>query len=136
MTLDELIFARLTGNAGLVSLIGQRCYPGTNASQDQTLPYIVWSEVDDTSVNAVEDETGTDEVRVQFEVFAGTRREAKQVLTRLRAALRNWVSSSTDPRVEGVSRQQSVDDFEQPIDGSQLGDYRLIQDYLIWVTAA
>jgi hypothetical protein len=130
--LDPVIFARLQSRPSLKALVGDRCYP-EDAQQGSALPLVVWTYPTEESWNALDGETGTDQLRVQFDVYGSTRDQARAVLRELRAALMDWSSPVTVPRVAGCSRQNAVSGFDEDPAGSGTAVHRIVQDYLIWI---
>lgn len=113
MTIDELIFSRLTAWVGLNAIIGTRVYPN-RGPQGVTVPYIVWATVTSREPTTF----GTNQTprpitaRFQFDIYATTYSQMKQIRLELKLALRGWITSD----VAGTEIDNEIDDFDDDLD--------------------
>lgn len=125
--IGEVIYTKLTGYAALSALIGARVYPG-QLPQRPTLPAICYARVSTTAVQTRDNagRAGLERPRYQFDCWATTRKEARQVAAELRYALATFPQSS-NPRVDVALLQNDFDDYEPDTDR-----HRAIVDVFIW----
>lgn len=113
MTLGELIYAAVTGNAAASALLGTRIYPNRRPQAAQTFPLAVYSIVSDVPYNSF---TGTAQTRLsrarlQVDVYARTYLEAQ----RAAQAVDDVIANLTSPDLSGdrdVSRDLYEDETE------------------------
>ena len=94
MAIEDLIYTRLSGFAGLAALVGARIYPD-ELPQDVAVPAVVYSLVaDDTpQPQQVTGQTDLIRARYQFDCWAETPLEARNVRLQLRLALKRWATA-------------------------------------------
>ena len=92
MALEESIYTRLTGFAGLSALVSTRVYPG-RLPQNPTLPAVVYEGIAGFEFPAFSSNSGTETRTFQITAWAETYSEAKSVETQIKLALKRWRSS-------------------------------------------
>lgn len=125
-TIEEVIYAKLTGYAPLAALVGERVYR-IQLPQRATLPALTYRRVS-TAAYPTRDEThaSLERPRFQFNCWGGSYRSAREVAQELRAALATMEQAS-NPRVDVAFLANEFDDVEPDI-----GRWRVIQDAFIW----
>jgi hypothetical protein len=125
--IGEVLYTKLTGYAGLAALIGSRVYPG-QLPQRPTLPAICYTRVSTTLVQTRDNagRSSLERPRYQFDCWAGTRKETRQIAAELRYALATMPQSS-NPRVDVALVQNDFDDYEPDTDR-----HRAVVDVFIW----
>jgi hypothetical protein len=111
--IEDLIFTRLSGFAGLAALVGDRIYPGA-PPQDVTKPYVRYSLVigQTPQPQQVVGQTDLIRARYQFDAFDSKPAGARAVRNQLRLALKRW--SSAGPPVVQVTFFVSSIDLREP----------------------
>lgn len=118
--IEERIFTRLSGNAGLSALVGSRIYGGT-LPQNVTLPAIIYFLVNDKPLNSLSGENARKNGRYQFDIYAQTYRETKLIKAALLAAMAPYGTDFKAVRIDGSDR------YEKDVELHRLG-----VDYSIW----
>lgn len=101
-TIEDAIFTRASGFAGLSALIGSRVYP-RRLPEGVTLPAATYGLVDDVEPQAMGAGSGVTTARVQFTAWADTFDVARDVAVQLRQAFRRWRGT-----VSGIEVQDSL----------------------------
>lgn len=124
MTIESVLYSRLTGFAGLSALVGSRVYP-TKLKQDSDLPALVYWRVTAERPAAMARDSGIVFARFQVGSFAKRFDDANDVRAQVRAALKRW-SDPGPPEVLDVFLQSEVDLFEDDTKTHHLADdYRI-----------
>lgn len=89
MTIETLLFTRLSTFAGLAALIGTRVYPNI-APQNATRPFVSYRRVTSDRPPAMGSDSGVVRARFQFDTFADEIDSALAVRDQIRAALKRW----------------------------------------------
>lgn len=116
MTIEALIFTRLSGFAGLTALIGTRIYPNI-APQNATWPFVTYRRVTSTRPAAMGSDSGVVRARFQFDTFAEDDDskvgfdDASAVRDQLRAALKRWRDAGP-PVVQDTFLVSEIDLYE------------------------
>ena len=110
MSIQTVLYTRLTTFAGLTSLIGLRAYPQV-APHTPTTPFIVYGEVSDEHHSAMGEDSQVVSSRYQFDVFADTDASKNDVTKQLRKALQRW-RNTTGTIVQATFYLNSVDIYE------------------------
>ena len=87
--IEAAIYSYLSGYAGLIALTSTRIYPDV-CPQEPTLPYLVFSKVDDTPEYTMGGETVLTNAVFQFDAVSDSSIEAKNVAEQLRLALSGY----------------------------------------------
>jgi hypothetical protein len=117
--LAELLYARLTANAGLAALVGNRVHPDM-MPQNAVYPalrYVLVSRVEvvrkPVATGGVGASLAIVRARVQVDVYAKTYRQAHQVATAVRGAVYGWVDPTNGVIGARVTDEQDVNDGEE-----------------------
>ena len=124
MSIEALIYTRLSGFAGLAALVGTRIYPNV-APQNVAAPYIVYRRVTAGRPGAMQADTGIVRGRFQVDVFDGTFDGAAAVREQIRQALQRWRSAGP-PVVQATFLDTQIDLYED-----DTGLHHLADDYEI-----
>lgn len=123
MTLGELIYAALTGNAAASALLGTRVYPNRRPQAAQTFPLAVYSIISDVPYNSL---TGTAQTRLsrarlQVDVYGKTYLDAQ----RTAQAVDDVIANLSSPDLSG-DRDTTRDMYD---DETEL--HRVSTDYIV-----
>ncbi len=129
--LEEVIVARLTGDAGVSAHIGTRLYPG-RLPDDPTYPAGVIQRIDSIDLDGMTCSAEMPTARIQLDWYAAGYGTVTKLARAARVALRRWNDGTTEPPVLDV---RLASDGDWPAD-DELGTaarmvYRRSQDWLI-----
>lgn len=111
--LETVIFSALAQGSPSTDA-GLRVYPN-EAAQGAVVPYVVFSRVSTTPVNALDGHSGIDAVRMQFDCYAATKPAAKQLARQVRSLLQNSTCKAL-PAGEFDDRDPETGLFRQIVD--------------------
>lgn len=123
MTVEAAIYDRLSGYAGLTSLVGTRISPGFKL-QDGNLPAVTYQRVTAQRFSAMSVDSGVVKARYQIDVWAATYASAIAVREAVRGALQRYntaigttiydvyLSSETDLYENDTKQYHIAMDFE------------------------
>lgn len=118
MTIQALLYTRLSGFAGLTALVAGRIYPN-RAPQDAARPYVTYRLVSDTRPPAMNRDSGVARARFQFDAFAdetaGGYDAADAIRVQVSAALKRWRDPVGPPVVQDVFMVSQIDLYEDDI---------------------
>lgn len=129
MSIEALIYTRLSGFAGLTALVATRIYPNV-APQNVAPPYVVYRRITATRPGAMGADTGIVRARFQFDVFAGGTDavgaaqgfdDAAAVREQVRLALQRWRSAGP-PVVQATFLDSQIDLYEDDTELHHLAD--------------
>lgn len=117
--IGELLYARLTGNAGLAALVGTRVHPDM-LPQTVTYPAIRYVQVSRTEVARKPVTSGEPGAKLaivrgtfQLDVYAKAYKQAHLVATAAAAAIYGWRDPANGIIIARVTDQQDVNDTEE-----------------------
>lgn len=90
MSLDTVLYTRLTTFAGLTALISDRVYARNELPQGVALPAVSFMRAGVERVSAMGVDTGLARARVQVDAWASTYDGVRAVAEQLRLALQRW----------------------------------------------
>lgn len=123
--IDDAIYERLTGDAGVAALVSNRIYPD-QVPQDVIWPaIIVHGPASETASYSHEGDENLDTARIQIDCYGSTCASAKQVKAAVRACLSGKRFTGTGARVMSCQLDNSLSGFEPAFKA-----WRLIQDYI------
>jgi hypothetical protein len=94
VTIEETLYSRLSGHAGLVALVTTgRIYPNIKA-QDATLPAVSFRRVTSTRFPAMGSDPDLVKARFQVDAWAATYDSGVAVAAQIRDALQRWRNNS------------------------------------------
>ena len=124
-TIEDAIFSRASGFAGLVALVADRVYPRRLPS-GVTLPAVTYGLIDDVEPQAMGGGAGVTTARFQFTAWAETFGSARDVGVQLRAAFGRWRGT-----VAAIEVQDSLPAGRAEDNDPAAGLFWRHQDYLI-----
>lgn len=113
MTIEEALYAGLTGYGDLATLIGARLYPVV-LPQNGPLPAIAYQRISTVSTEDRDSGAASDDfnqARFQFDIVAESAPNAQAVAIVLRRALRSLIGT-VNPRIDAVFLDNQYDDHE------------------------
>ncbi len=93
MSIESVLYDRLTGYAGLSALISTRLYPNV-APQNVTVPFVTFRRVSAVRDSAFGADAGSVTARFQFDMYATTYSGVRAIAEQLRGALQRWTTTS------------------------------------------
>jgi hypothetical protein len=88
-TVSHALYGRLSGYAGLTSLVATRIYPGA-VPQEQDLPFVAFVRTDEDSEQAFVEDADIDETLFEITSFGATYDSCEAVHEQVRAATRRF----------------------------------------------
>lgn len=131
--LEEALYARLSGFAGLSALVGSRIYP-LRAPQTAALPLVVFQRISTIRWSAFGSDTGLARPRIQVTAWATTAMAAKSVKEQVRAALQRWRGTVAGVEILDATIADERDQYDQEALAAgvgQAGAYGASVDVLI-----
>lgn len=111
MSFETTIFSRLSGFAGLSSLVSSRIYPNT-LPQNPTLPALTFRRVSTVPFSAMSNDTGVTRCRLQVDVWARKYSDLDAVGDQVRQALQRWRNTGAGTEVLSSFYLNAVDLYE------------------------
>lgn len=108
--IEEVLHTRLSGFAGLATLVGDRVYPNI-MPQNVTLPAVSFRRVTSRRERAMVADPGIVRGRFQFDAWASTYDAARDVREQIRLALERW-DTTVDTAVDTIFVESEVDLYE------------------------
>jgi hypothetical protein len=133
MTIDDSIYEELIATTGITALVGARIYRGWRPQESKT-PCISFFRVSTTPLNGATGASGTDNARIQIDCWATSPKSARAIAEAVRGALDGWISVS--PASHAALLVADVDLVEPPQEAAGQFEYRVSQDYSIWMDAS
>jgi hypothetical protein len=130
MTVEDVIYDLLMDTNALTAIVGRRIFRGFR-SQGQHLPCVTFLRVSTTPTNGAAGRSGTEHVTMQIDCWAQRHDVSRAIAEAIKTALDTWTSDSS-PKMPQALCTNEQDILEPPDDGSQLAEYRVIQDWSIW----
>jgi len=126
--IEEALITRLTGFAGLSSLVGGRIYAHL-MPQDPTYPTIVYTRISAQRVSAMGSDANLVHSRFQLDAWSNVAKDARDVTEQVRQALERWrgTSGSTVIQDSFIDNQQD----SPPELVSNVALYRTITEVMI-----
>ena len=134
--IEAAIRQELVDDTAVAALAVARVYPQM-AAQGAALPYLVYSRISTDRPRHLLSAAGITSARVQVDCYASTYSGAKTLADKVRLCLDGLRattigSGSSTLFVRHIALDSERDGFDNPIDGSQLGTHRIIQDFIVW----
>lgn len=129
MSVETVLFSRLSEHTGLNALVSTRVYPNL-IPQNATMPVVSYHRISTHRESAMGVDTGVARARFQLDAFAATYSAVRAVAEQIRAALQRWTNAS------GTVVQDSFILGEQEFYEDETKRFRVSQDFeIIYVEA-
>ncbi len=125
MSIEAALYSKLTGDAGVAALVGNRVYP-MHMPQAGTLPALVYERISTVRNYAHNGQQSPTTVRMQVDSIATTLATARSCADAVLAALSGYVGT-----VGTVDVRSCFADNEINLPDEETGLARVIQDFLI-----
>jgi hypothetical protein len=132
--LEEALYARLSGFAGLTALTGTRIYP-MRAPATAGYPHVVYQRISTVRPPAFGVDTGVANPRFQVTSWAATPVSAKTVKEQVRLALERWRGTLAGVTVQDAyiaGEMDLVEEQQSVPDSGEAGVYGVAIDVMIW----
>lgn len=128
---EQVLMRQLTQSPEVCRLAGLRVFP-VLAPVSAALPFVVYQRSQIERRQALADPVGLPRVSVQFDVYAATYEETRQLADAMRVTLDGWTGSAYGVVISQTSLESERDGFVQ-LDGSELPPvYQVTQIYDVW----
>ena len=122
--MDEAVYERLSGDAGLQALVAERIYPDV-IPQNVVYPIIVYHQVSETASYSHDGDSNLDMSRYQFDCYDDTKAGARAIKDALRSLLSGKKFIASNIRVTACRLDNSLGGYEPSLEA-----WRYIQDYI------
>jgi hypothetical protein len=115
MNIEEALYSKLTGDAGVAALVVARIYPNV-VPQDIAMPAVAYQRISTTRVMAHDGPTGVASARFQFTVSGSTYSSARNVVNAIRTALDGFsglMGGTNGVIVEAIFVENDFDGYNQ-----------------------
>ena len=123
--IESALVKLLLADPAVSSLVGNRIRPLV-LPQDEILPALTYQSISGVSAHGHSGKTGKEICRMQFDCYAPGYSTAKNVSKALCNALDGFRGLSDGILIEGIFKENELDDFEEG-----LKIYRVILDFII-----
>lgn len=127
-TVEEALFARLTGTAAVAALVAARVYPLV-APQAAARPFVTYQRISTSRVASLDGPSGLARVRYQLDVWADDDAGARALAREVRLALDGY---SGDGAAGDRVIQSVVADDERDFFDEASRTFRVSADFIIW----
>ncbi len=131
--IEEAIFARLSGWAGLAGLVGTSIYP-MRAPQNVPAPYVVYQRISAPRLRSLLGGSGQANPRIQIDAYGTSYAQSKAVAEQVRLALDNFRGTVRLP--DGTSVKIGACSLETDrdlIDGNMDPElFRTLHEFSLW----
>ncbi|MBA1447077.1 MAG: DUF3168 domain-containing protein [Chromatiales bacterium] len=110
MVIDQAVYTRLTGHAGIARLVRTRVYP-IILPQGEIGDSIVYRRISTSPVSALGADTDLESARYQFTCYARTSMAAQAISEQVRAAWQRYSGIVSTVEIEDVEMETEFDDF-------------------------
>ena len=124
--LGKAIYSRLTNDSDVAALVSTRVYP-LILPQNPTLPAVTYQTVAGTRETAMGSNPGVAAPVVQFDTWARTYKESRDLALKVKAAIERWRGTEQGVEILDAFIQREEDMYESDTDM-----WRSSWDYLIW----
>ena len=111
MSIESVIYDRLSGHAGLSALVSTRVYPNV-APQNVTVPFVTYRRVSALRESGYGEDIGIVTSRFQIDMYATTYSGVRAIAEQVRAATQRYRASGTDPEVIDTFIENELETFE------------------------
>lgn len=128
--LEEAVYSRLNGNAGVSAIVGTRIYP-EKIPQEATLPAVAYARISARRARSHSGPGGLARPRIQVTCVAASYSEAKALAAATRKAL-DGIGVGGPVTVGGVEVHGSWLDTDADEYGDAEGLHSVRQDFVFW----
>lgn len=111
MSIESVIYDRLTGYSGLSALVSNRVYPNV-APQNVTVPFVTYRRVSAERQSGFGEDIGIVTSRFQFDMYATAYSAVRAIAEQVRGALQRYRASATSPEVLDTFIVNELESFE------------------------
>ena len=111
-TIEEAVYARTVGDAGVAALIGTRCYPLV-VPQDAAMPAIAYQRISGAPERSHSGFSGVSETRFQFTCEANSYASAKAVAQALRRCWESFAGTVSNIAIGGAFVENESDGYSE-----------------------
>jgi len=111
-TIEEAVYARTVGHAGVAVLIGTRCYPLV-VPQDAAMPAIAYQRISGAPERSHSGFSGVSETRFQFTGGANSYASAKAVAQALRRCWESFKGTVANIAIGGAFVENESDGYSE-----------------------
>lgn len=115
MTIESVIFARLSGFAGLFALVDNRIYPSVGP-QNVTVPFITYERISGVRTPGFGTNIGIIDARYQFDVIAESKTSVAAIKLQAIAAIDRWSDENSDPAIDAAFVENDFERYEDEMD--------------------
>ena len=120
------MITRLEAVTGVTDLVGTRIYPNL-LPQSPTYPALTYQQVSGPRIESLQGHSGLAHPRFEFNAFAETYIEARDIIEQVRLALEGFSGTVDSVDIDGINLLDSRDFFED-----SLGVHRRDMDFEVW----
>jgi hypothetical protein len=115
VTIEAVVFGRLSTYAGLTALVSTRVYPAV-APQNATIPFLTYRRISAIRQSGMGEDIGIVAARFQLDAIASAYTTMRSVMTQARLAMQRWRDGSSSPEVLDTYIQNEIDLYEDETD--------------------
>ena len=129
MAIGQDVRTFLLSKSSFTSVVGTRLYAGTLPQRVTTAPFVIYSIVSQNAAHHLGNGAGFAETRIQFDVYAITPEARDSLVEIIRNILQGYSGTMGSSTVSSVTYKNSIDQYVQPQDQSDIGNWRNTTDY-------
>ncbi len=128
---EDVLRTFLLTSTDLTDLIDTKIYPD-QAPQNVAMPYIVYFRISGQRVRSLDGPNRLIHPRLQYDVLAATRQEAKDIAAVFRNFLDGYQGDIGGLYAQKIEVSDDRDFFEEPIHGDEVGARGVSLDVMVW----
>ena len=133
-TIDEAVYTQLAATSEITDYTGTDGIFQTVVDQEQDPPYVVFGATSAENTQTLAGVTTLWNTHIKVDCISDTYSECKNVAAGVRTALHGWTDAGGggDPTVDSCRLVTESETFDNPVEGGEIGTWRIEQDYSIW----
>ena len=131
--IGKAIYARLAADTNITGICGTRIRPGV-LGEEEPLPAITYNVISGERLHHTAGESGYVRPRVQIDCWATNYNTARSLADKVRLRIDGLSWTAGGIAVKGCMADFATDDYIPPMDDSQIGTYRVVQDFAMTYT--
>lgn len=134
MSLQAALYDELKNNAGVSAIVSTRIYPGV-ADDDASTPYITFTRISAERLHHMMATSGRARTTIQINSWDDNAKGAHELSDAIREGLDHFdgtLGSAQTATVQLAKLENERDQYEAPIDGSEVGVHSVQQDWAFW----